>query len=129
MIKYIIKYQVIFHFSSPLRIHNNIMKKSHEQRLITYHIATHTHLYFMFKPAVFSSALIVNVVEYCFKLKLLLGYSGFISHAWPEHAIMCAYLINEYNSHVLENSAISLQKHLWIFLPLISLYQSQLVHL
>ena len=45
-----------------LKIHNDIMKKSHEQRLITYHIATHTHLYFMFKPAIYSSALLIKVL-------------------------------------------------------------------
>ena len=46
------------------------MRKSHEQRLITKeHIAAHTHLNFM---ALHSSVLVTNVVESCFKPKLLL---------------------------------------------------------
>ena len=55
MFYYVSKNQVLY------GLHDDIMKKSCEQRLITKdHIATHTYLYFMFKPALRN---FVNVAE------------------------------------------------------------------
>ena len=62
-------------------MHNDIMRESHEQRLVTKeHLATYTHLNYMFKPALCSSALVIkllNVVESCFNPKVFVSKSSF----------------------------------------------------
>ena len=49
---------------------NDVTRKSREMRLITKeYIATHTFLNFSFKPTSYFCALVVKVVQSCFKPK------------------------------------------------------------
>ena len=57
------KNQVLYKLQST-GIHNDIMRKSHEQRLITKdHVAMLAYLNFMFKPVLYSSALVLCLVS------------------------------------------------------------------
>ena len=50
--------------TSKSREHNDVTNKSREQRLITKeHIAMHANLIFLFKPALYSSTLVIKVFE------------------------------------------------------------------